>query len=232
MARPPLLLQRSNNFGYEIHEIEVYGLREYAWTPNDGSINDTTSANPIFTPTTTTNYTLAIPDMCAGKVYYNYRVVVDCILLNQDVVELDGQYTDDQIHLFVRLDHTAPFHSLTLERSIDGINFDVIQPDILHLFHTNSDVVWVDKDISTDQKGYYYRIQCEKTDQSIRYTPMTYVSLPQQSTDFKLFPNPVKDHLQIHYPTKDDIHIRIIDQLGRCVYSLVKTVAPAPSEVL
>ncbi len=48
---------------------------------------------------------------------------------------------------------------------------------------------------------------------------MTYVSLPHQSTNFKLFPNPVKDHLQIHYPTKDDIHIRIIDQLGRCLYS-------------
>lgn len=37
--------------------LEVWGGAEnIAWKPNNGSISDTTIANPIFTPTTTTNY--------------------------------------------------------------------------------------------------------------------------------------------------------------------------------
>ena len=39
--------------------LEVFGgAQSYTWTPNDGSISDTSIANPIFTPTQTTTYTV------------------------------------------------------------------------------------------------------------------------------------------------------------------------------
>ena len=70
-------IQRVNSFNYSLWEFEVYSIPKYAWTPNDGSINDTTSSNPVFSPKTTTTYSVSIPDACVGSVNFNYTVVVD-----------------------------------------------------------------------------------------------------------------------------------------------------------
>jgi len=69
-------IQRGTSFGYSLWEFEVYSTPQYTWTPNNGTINDPNSATPIFTPTTTTTYTVEIPDPCIGASYFDYTVVV------------------------------------------------------------------------------------------------------------------------------------------------------------
>jgi len=70
-------IQRGTVYGYSLWEFEVYGTAEYAWSPNNGSIDDTTSSTPTFTPLATTAYTLFIPDACYGTVAFDYTVVVN-----------------------------------------------------------------------------------------------------------------------------------------------------------
>ena len=50
---------------------------QYAWVPNDGSIDDTTSANPTFTPTQTTTYTVTMPNLCSDPIEFEYTVYVN-----------------------------------------------------------------------------------------------------------------------------------------------------------
>ena len=66
-----------NGTSYDILEFRIYSTPQYAWSPNDGSIDDTTSSNPVFSPTTTTTYTVIIPDQCAGPISFDYTVVID-----------------------------------------------------------------------------------------------------------------------------------------------------------
>jgi hypothetical protein len=56
---------RTTGYGYSIWEFEVYGQAVYTWNPTTGiSYNDPSSFT--FTPTTTTTYTLKVPDKCNG----------------------------------------------------------------------------------------------------------------------------------------------------------------------
>ena len=66
-----------NGASYDILEFRIYSTPQYAWSPNDGSIDDTTSSNPVFSPSTTTTYTVIIPDQCAGPISFDYTVVID-----------------------------------------------------------------------------------------------------------------------------------------------------------
>lgn len=79
-------IQRATTMGYSLWEFEIWGTGQYAWTPNDGTINDTTSNNPIFTPAVTTTYTVEIPDACLGSVFFDYTVYVETnasLVINQ-----------------------------------------------------------------------------------------------------------------------------------------------------
>ena len=69
-------LQRATPYGFSLYEMEVWGGQQYAWTPNDGSISDTTSNAPIFSPSSTTTYSVEIPDACLGSVSFDYTVYV------------------------------------------------------------------------------------------------------------------------------------------------------------
>ncbi len=71
-------IQRATASGYSLWEMEVYGNQQYAWTPNDGTISDTTSPSPIFSPSQTTTYSVTIPDQCLGEVTFDYTVFVSC----------------------------------------------------------------------------------------------------------------------------------------------------------
>ena len=66
-----------NGASYDILEFRIYSTPQYAWSPNDGSIDDTTSSNPVFSPSSTTTYTVIIPDQCAGPILFDYTVVID-----------------------------------------------------------------------------------------------------------------------------------------------------------
>lgn len=54
------------------------GAISYAWTPNDGTIDDTTSATPIVTPATTTTYTVKA-DSTGCSQYANIEVAISNI---------------------------------------------------------------------------------------------------------------------------------------------------------
>lgn len=58
-------------------QLEVSGgAQTFAWTPNDGSISDTTIANPVFSPTTTTTYTVALDSTNTCTAYESVTIEV------------------------------------------------------------------------------------------------------------------------------------------------------------
>ena len=64
------------------------GAISAAWTPNDGSINDTTSFSPIFFPDSTTTYTVAL-DSFSCLTYVSVTVSISDIDVDSTVVQTE-----------------------------------------------------------------------------------------------------------------------------------------------
>lgn len=208
-------ISRSSTAGYSIWEFEIFGLEQYAWSPNDGTIDDTTSNNPTFTPTSTTSYTLTIPDMCAGYVEYTYNVVIDCILLNKQNIELSGASKNGYNILFIQNWPDNTF-TVTLERSEDGIHWQSIQEFLLKEDqYLNRNIIYEDHDIKDKIQGYYYRIKSGNLQEEQAISSPIFIEQDLSNSGFKIFPNPVNEHLYIHGNITDLSSIKLVDISGR-----------------
>lgn len=85
---------------YDVFEFRVYSKSDYLWSPDDGSIDDITSATPTFTPTQTTTYTVTFTDPCAGEINYDFTVTfsdepceIDSTLLDSSQVIIPNVFT-------------------------------------------------------------------------------------------------------------------------------------------
>jgi gliding motility-associated-like protein len=65
------------------------GAVTFAWTPNDGSISDTTIANPIFSPTVTTTYTVAL-DSFSCVTYESVTITVIDFSVDSTIIETES----------------------------------------------------------------------------------------------------------------------------------------------
>lgn len=67
-------------YGYSIWEFKVYGTPNYLWSPNNGTVSNIYGESVVITPTTTTTYTVTVPDPCLGSITYQMVVTVSCVL--------------------------------------------------------------------------------------------------------------------------------------------------------
>jgi hypothetical protein len=71
-----------SSYGYSIWEFKVYGQPKYVWSTNNGT-NSTISPNVysssvVLTPTSTTTYSVVIPDPCVGYTTLTSTVTINC----------------------------------------------------------------------------------------------------------------------------------------------------------
>lgn len=188
-------LQRGTPYGYSLWEFEVYSTPQYAWSPNDGSISDTTSANPTFTPTTTTTYTLTIPDPCLGETTLSFTITVDCTPLSIELVSFDGVLDDRQIDLFWVTSNEINNDYFIVERSLDASNWSGIgMVDGAGTYTGQLNYMLVDEDLDWSVPGYYYRLV--QVDFNGTYSISNIIFIPLEGgfgSELVIFPSPVND---------------------------------------
>lgn len=187
-------LQRGTPYGYSLWEFEVYSTGQYAWSPNDGSVDDTTSNTPTFSPLATTVYTLTIPDACLGPIDFNYTVTVDCTVLPVELISFTAKLVDREVDVDWQTATEINNDYFVVERAVDAQNWTNIgvvdgagnSTQILDYELTDTDLDWT-------LKGYYYRLKQVDFDGSFKYSQIEYVPLVQDNFEFTLYPNPSND---------------------------------------
>lgn len=193
-------LQRGTPYGFSLWEFEVYSTPQYAWSPNNGTISDTTSANPTFSPTTTTTYTLTIPDPCLGQTQLSFTITVDCTPLPIELVSFDGVLNNRQIDLFWVTENEINNDYFIVERSLDALNWSAIgQVDGAGNYNGQLDYMLVDYDIDWMVAGYYYRLIQVDFNANASTSDMIFIPLDRDfGNDMILFPNPVVSEPYLH----------------------------------
>ncbi len=68
-------VSRATVYGYSIFEFEVFGKGDYKWSPTTNILGASTST-PILFPSTTTKYTVTIPERCSGLIPVEFEIEV------------------------------------------------------------------------------------------------------------------------------------------------------------
>ncbi|MNJ86554.1 F5/8 type C domain protein [compost metagenome] len=193
-------LQRATPYGYSLFEFEVYSTPQYAWAPNDGSISDTASANPTFSPTATTNYTLTIPDPCLGETQLNFTIIVDCNPLPIELLSFDGMAVHRQIDLFWVTLNEVNNDYFIVERSLDASNWSKIgQVDGAGTYNGQLNYQLVDDNINWSVAGYYYRLVQVDFNASSSTSDIIYIPLEHDfGNQLIIFPSPIGKDDQLH----------------------------------
>jgi hypothetical protein len=229
-------LQRGTPYGYSLWEFEVYSTPQYAWTPNDGSISDTTSASPTFSPTTTTTYTLTIPDPCLGQTSLNFTIIVDCNPLSIELLSFDGMLNNRQIDLFWVTANEINNDYFIVERSVDAINWNAIgQIDGAGTYTGQLNYLLIDDNLDWTVPGYYYRLIQFDFNGAFSHSDIIFIPL---KTDFGnnlvIFPSPVTADQQIHIVgiNADSDAFSMYDVSGKSVLNEVSTIKVSKDHLL
>ncbi len=229
-------LQRGTPYGFSLWEFEVYSTPQYAWAPNDGSISDPTSASPTFSPTTTTTYTLTIPDPCLGSTQLNFTITIDCVPLGIELVSFDGMLNNRQIDLFWVTSNEINNDYFIVERSLDGINWGGIgQVDGAGTFTGELNYMLIDEDIDWTVIGYYYRLVQYDFNGVSSTSDIVFIPLKTDfGNDMIIFPSPVGADQQIHIvginADSDDFYM--YDVSGKRVINDISTLKVSKDHLL
>jgi hypothetical protein len=194
-------LHRGTGYGYSLWEFEVYSTPHYTWSPNDGSISDINSANPVFSPTTTTTYSVTIPDACLGQTTLSYTITVDCSTpLPVELISFDGMLNNRQIDLFWATANEVNNDYFDIERSVDAANWNTIgHADGAGTHNGVLSYTMTDENLDWTLPGYYYRLTQVDFDGHSSVSDVIFIPLkPDFSDELLIFPSPVVTEREIH----------------------------------
>jgi len=205
---------RATPYGYSLYEFQIFGKPKYVWSPNDGSISpDIYSANPTFTPTATTTYSLVYPDFCTGAVVYNMTITVDCAL-PVELTSFDVIKVGNKGHLTWTTSLELNVSHFNIMRSLDGINFVPIgRVDAIGNSHTLRNYYFDDTNLPSSGTVYYQLVTTD-IDGSSKNSPIKLLNLKD---DLIYISNPVFDEetsLILADETKS-LQLTVVDAVGR-----------------
>lgn len=162
--------QRNTGYGYSLYEFRVLGTQKYLWSPNDGSIDDIYSTNPIFSPTVTTTYTVNLIDPCAGIVPFSFTITVNCPA-PVELTEFHGAVVNDYVHLNWSTAWESNSDYFEIQRSFDGIHFsNITSVDAAGNSTINSTYTY--NDYESFSGLAYYRLNGVDVDGSTQMSPV------------------------------------------------------------
>jgi hypothetical protein len=112
----------------------------------------------------------------------------------------------------------------SIERSIDGLNFDVVGTvSAAGTSQTLLEYEFIDFNAFSTNDHFYYRIKEVDFDGKPMYTDLRFLQRNQlQTNDIVVFPNPFSDILNVYLPKDFDLEntvILLMDELGRLINS-------------
>jgi PKD repeat protein len=134
-------------------------------------------------------------------------------VLAVELLNFNAVLKNNQVDLTWQVADEKDVNHYIIERSFDGKSFD---------FLTKEEKSKLSSQDGTPQYGTnYYRLKIVENDGKATYSPIRSVVFNEKSkTDFKIYPNPTADILNIQFngDKEHDTHIELIDNLGRRVY--------------
>ena len=158
------------------------------------------------------------------KVYNGGQVDVVCTNLSNDCQSFTLQQQVDGNKL-------TWFHSIQsedvvfqIERSTDGLSFEMIDEVAAYPTHNNDPYQYVDQSANTKQE-YYYRIGLNTFTDQIQYTcPIRHLEGQATEQNVLIYPNPVHDHLCFSSSRiSHQAQLMIYDLMGRKLLETILT---------
>ncbi|MBC7451523.1 MAG: discoidin domain-containing protein [Cytophagales bacterium] len=218
-------LVRATTYGFSLYEFEIYGKPKYVWSAipasSTSSISNIYSANPTFTPTVTTKYSVAIPDPCLPTSIASFTSTVSCPL-PLTFLSFDVKNTGDgRLLTWVTTNEINTSYFIVEKSDGNGAFYPIGRLSSANKSGVHS---YIYNDATLLAGTAYYRIVQYDIDNKFDYSVTR--SVTNTNSDLIVMPNPSSGVfiLKGYSESEEEYDITIINAIGQIV--LIKTVSP------
>ncbi|MFC0774114.1 T9SS type A sorting domain-containing protein [Terrimonas alba] len=215
----------------EIYVTNPLSTSTYQWTTTDGSIISSPTGPSIYVDHAGT-YIVTQYLQAGCSVYATDTVQVlpfnTCTTLSSNLFDFRGVLSDNITKLSWKLLSDGQVKYFEVERSFDGINFTTIDRVETHLYPGGANPYYYEDMLDkVNSPNVYYRIKLVNVTGANRYSGI--INIPFKIAGqgkVSIFPNPVKDVVQIQVDAKTNskIRVEIFELSGKLIYVANTTV--------
>jgi hypothetical protein len=134
-----------------------------------------------------------------------------CVLLQNYLLSFDARYSDNSAQVKWTTTNSPDIKQFELERSFDGLEFEVINAQNPQITHTSQLYYSTTDNLNfVSAPAAYYRLKVYFPGGETRYSRIVQVKIPEkESIVLKISPNPVHESIRMNVVTKTDSDIKI-----------------------
>lgn len=210
----------------QLEVINPYATSYYTWSTTNGHIVGATTGTSITVDQAGTYVvSQSLDNGCPTFTTDTVVITHDpgCVVLANNEVNFKGAIKNSMVHLNWSVTYNQDIQYFTIERSIDGIHFTLVDTVNSQSLQPRFASYQLIDNVHNVRSSYvYYRVKISAGDGTVQYSKVERVAITTGNEyEITLQPNPVHDHLQINIHSNAD---RVVDVL---IYSvtgqLVKT---------
>jgi hypothetical protein len=196
----------------------------YSWATADGHIVGATTGTSIQVDQPGTY--IVTQRLSAGCNPYAYDTLsinydVNCRVLASLVTDFRGNLSDGKATLNWTTNYNDGIDYYELQRSLDGQNFETIST--IPTASTGSAFgryASLDNVSTLNMPFVFYRLKMKLTAKSVVYSSILRLNLPVRKNDALLYPNPVKDYVQVTMSSDkmQDVKVLVYDISGSLIH--------------
>ena len=208
----------------ELSIVNPQSASVYTWSTTDGHIA-TDSINSTITVDSPGTYivTMQVLEGCPPSGRDTVRILYDasCIPMPVKITGLGGNIKNKISHLSWTSRANKETEYFEIQRSIDGINFETVGK--VFTIPPNAEQAYTfDDNVSTlGSTSVYYRLNVKMTAGNTSLSGILKLGLNQNIKGVDIFPNPVKDNLQLSVPSEigQEARVSVFDISGALLKS-------------
>ena len=216
----------------EVHVSNPIATSVYEWTTTDGNIISSPTGPSIYVDHSGT-YIVRQYLQAGCSLYASDTIVVQpfntCATLSSNLINFRGLFADNKTKLSWKVLSDGQVQYFEIQRSLDGINFTSVgQVDAQSSLPASAAYTYIDVPDNKGIQRIYYRIKLvNKNGSTAKYSNIiSIVFTTNEKGKLTVFPNPVKDILEIQLYSKSatKVKIEIFESSGRLIHSSATTV--------
>lgn len=215
----------------QINIINPLPTSVYQWTTTNGRIVGPTNGYSIIVDTPgvyiVTQYLQAGCSVYAADTITIGRFL-NCETLKNNLVDFRALLKNEVVQLNWKVLENQFVRSFDLERSFNGIDFEMISNvESYHEVTQQANYIFNDTISSINADAVYYRLKLKDISNKLVYSNILRLPLSEKGKNtVAIFPNPVRDHFQLQLNALADskVSVLIFDVTGKSVASVNTTV--------
>ncbi|HKO81648.1 MAG TPA: T9SS type A sorting domain-containing protein [Chitinophagaceae bacterium] len=215
----------------EIYVTNPISTSFYQWSTADGSIVSNPATGPSIIVDRAGTYIVKQYLQVGCSIYASDTILVQpfstCMVLENNLTNFKATLVGNTTRLDWQALNNLKVQYFEVERSFDGINFESIgRINKKNPLATTADYSFNDNIITIENRVIYYRIKLVGSN-GMKYSNIASVTIePGQQNRIIIFPNPVKDIMQVQVSSikNNKVRVDIFEQSGKLVISSAATV--------